>query len=181
MSKKNDEIRKENDEMEKENGEIILTDTAEQQIKAAEKPDKQEEQAAPEQSFTEALRAQIHEEETIPVSQKLSVIKILGGDFFTSQILRRQILLMLYISVFVIIYISNRYSCQNSMHEIENLKEELQDMKFKALSTSSELTEKSRQSKVLKKLKENKDSVLHIATQPPFIINIPEENKTTEE
>ena len=60
MSKKNDEIRKENDEMEKENGEIILTDTAEQQIKAAEKPDKQEEQAAPEQSFTEALREQIH-------------------------------------------------------------------------------------------------------------------------
>ena len=60
-------------------------------------------------------------------------------------------------------------------------KEELQDMKFKALSTSSRLTEQSRQSKVLQKLKENKDSVLHIATQPPFIINVPEENTTTAE
>ena len=140
-----------------------------------------EEKTVQMQSFSEVLREQIHEDETAPASQKLSIIKILGGDFFTSQILRRQILLMIYISIFIIIYISNRYSCQNSMHEIENLKEELQDMKFKALSTSSRLTEQSRQSKVLQKLKENKDSVLHIATQPPFIINVPEENTTTAE
>ena len=83
-----------------------------------------EEKTVQMQSFSEVLREQIHEEETAPASQKLSIIKILGGDFFTSQILRRQILLMIYISIFIIIYISNRYSCQNSMHEIENLKEE---------------------------------------------------------
>ena len=67
------------------------------------------------------------------------------------------------------------YSCQKSMLEIDNLRKELQDAKYKALSTSSSLTERSRQSKVLDMLKENNDSVLHIATQPPYIINVREE------
>ena len=125
-------------------------------------------------SFREVLREQIHEEEQAQ-SPTFSVIKILGGDFFTSQILRRQIWLMLLIFVFMILYVSNRYSCQKSMLEIDNLQKELQDAKYKALSTSSSLTERSRQSKVLDMLKENNDSVLHIATQPPYIINVREE------
>lgn len=126
-------------------------------------------------SFAEALRASVHEEEDMSTTQKLSVIKILGGDFIYSQVVRRQILLILYIAFFVILYISNRYSCQNSMHEIESLKKELQDMKFKSLSISSQLTEQSRQSRVLRKLQENNDSVLKMSKQPPFIINVPEE------
>ena len=125
-------------------------------------------------SFREVLREQIHEEEQAQ-SPTFSVIKVLGGDFFTSQILRRQIWLMLLIFVFMILYVSNRYSCQKSMLEIDNLQKELQDAKYKALSTSSSLTERSRQSKVLDMLKENNDSVLHIATQPPYIINVREE------
>ena len=125
-------------------------------------------------SFREVLREQIHEEEQAQ-SPTFSVIKVLGGDFFTSQILRRQIWLMLLIFVFMILYVSNRYSCQKSMLEIDNLRKELQDAKYKALSTSSSLTERSRQSKVLDMLKENNDSVLHIATQPPYIINVREE------
>ena len=128
----------------------------------------------PEQSFRQALKEQIHEEDNIP-RQNLSVMKVLGGDFFTAQILRRQIWLMLLILVFVIIYVSNRYSYQKSLLEIDKLKTELQDAKYKALSTSSALTEQSRQSNVLEMLKFNRDSVLHIADRPPFIINVPEE------
>ena len=112
----------------------------------------------PEQSFREALREQIHEEDS--PSQKISVVKILGGDFFKAQILRRQIWLMILIAGFFIIYISNRYSCQKSMLEIDKLKQELQDAKYKAMSTSSRLTEQSRQSNVLDMLKSNKDRVL---------------------
>ena len=125
-----------------------------------------------EQTFREALREQIHEEETSGI--KTSYIDLLCGSFFTSQILRRQIWLILLITLFVIIYISNRYSCQKSLLEIDQLRMELQDAKYKALSTSSRLTEKSRQSRVLDMLKTNKDSVLHIADQPPFIVKVPE-------
>ena len=45
---------------------------------------------------------------------------------------------------------------------------------FKALASSSELTEMCRESNVLEMLKNNKDSILHIANQPPYIINVPE-------
>ena len=62
-----------------------------------------------------------------------------------------------------------------SMSADDKLQKELQDTKYKALSTSSQITEKSRESNVLDMLKNNKDSVLHIATQPPYIINVPEE------
>lgn len=145
--------------------EIIKNDAAEEPTPVVEKE--------PEQSFVEALHEQIHEEDA--PSQKINLVKILGGDFFKSQILRKNIGLMILIVGFVIVYISNRYSCQKSMLEIDKLKQELQDAKYKALSTSSRLTEQSRQSNVLDMLKYNKDSVLHIANQPPFIIQVPEQ------
>lgn len=109
-----------------------------------------------------------------PLSSNFSLRKILGGDILTARIIRRQIWLVILV-VFVIIYISNRYSIQKDLIEIDQLQKELQDAKYKALSSSSQITEKSRESNVLEMLKNNKDSVLHIATQPPYIINVPEQ------
>lgn len=78
------------------------------------------------------------------------------------------------IAAFTLVYVSNRYSCQKDMLEINELNEQLKDAKFKALASSSELTEMCRESNVLEMLKNNKDSILHIANQPPYIINVPE-------
>lgn len=61
------------------------------------------------------------------------------------------------------------------MIEIDRLQVELQNAKYRALSTSSQLTERNRESHILQMLKNNKDSVLKIASQPPYIINVPEE------
>lgn len=110
-----------------------------------------------------------------PLSSNLSLRKILGGDILTARIIRRQIWLVILVVFFVIIYISNRYSIQKDLIEIDQLQKELQDAKYKALSSSSQITEKSRESNVLEMLKNNKDSILHIATQPPYIINVPEQ------
>ena len=110
-----------------------------------------------------------------PLSSNFSLRKILGGDILTARIIRRQIWLVILVVFFVIIYISNRYSIQKDLIEIDQLQKELQDAKYKALSSSSQITEKSRESNVLEMLKNNKDSVLHIATQPPYIINVPEQ------
>lgn len=110
-----------------------------------------------------------------PLSSNLSLRKILGGDILTARIIRRQIWLVILVVFFVIIYISNRYSIQKDLIEIDQLQKEQQDAKYKALSSSSQITEKSRESNVLEMLKNNKDSVLHIATQPPYIINVPEQ------
>jgi hypothetical protein len=67
-----------------------------------------------------------------------------------------------------------RYQCQQDMIKIDKLEEKLKDAKFKALSASSTLTAKSRESHVLEILKQNKDSLLHQADQPPYIIEVPE-------
>lgn len=130
--------------------------------------------AVPEESLKAALAKQAIEEEASG-SASFTLRKILGGDILTAQIIRKQIWQFVLIVFFVIIYISNRYSIQKDLIELDQLQKELQDTKYKALSTSSQITEKSRESNVLDVLKHSKDSILHIATQPPYIINVPEE------
>ena len=129
---------------------------------------------APQASLKEVIAKQAIEEE-VSGSTSFTLRKILGGDILTAQIIRKQIWLFMLIVVFIIIYISNRYSIQKDLIELDQLQKELQDTKYKALSTSSQITEKSRESNVLDMLKHSKDSTLHIATQPPYIINVPEE------
>ena len=160
---------------------------AEEKAQASQEPSKQktpqqenlqqeepQQQEAPQASLKEVIAKQAIEEEASG-SSSFTLRKILGGDILTAQIIRRQIWLVILIVFFVIIYISNRYNIQNDIIELDKLQKELQDTKYKALSTSSQITEKSRESNVLDMLKNNKDSVLHIATQPPYIINVPEE------
>ena len=132
------------------------------------------EEQKPQASLKEVIAKQAIEEE-LSGSTSFTLRKILGGDILTAQIIRKQIWLFILIVFFVIIYISNRYSIQKDLIELDQLQKELQDTKYKALSTSSQITEKSRESNVLEVLKHSKDSILHIATQPPYIINVPEE------
>lgn len=126
------------------------------------------------ESLKEAIAKQAIEEEA-PQASNFTLRQILGGDILTAQVIRRQIWLIILVAFFVFVYISNRYSVQKDLIEIDQLQKDLQDAKYKALSTRSEITEKSRESNVLEKLRSNKDSVLQIANQPPYIINVPEE------
>lgn len=123
-------------------------------------------------SLQEAIKEQAREDEAAQ-SSTFTLRRILGGDFLTTQMLRRQIGVILLCVVFIIIYISNRYSCQKKMLEIDKLNIELQDAKYKSLSSASELTERCRESNVLDMLKTNKDSLLKIPAQPPYIIEVP--------
>ncbi len=109
-----------------------------------------------------------------PQSFNFSLRKILGGDFLTARFIRSQIWLIVLLVIFIVVYISNRYNIQQDMIQIDALQQVLQDKKYKALSGRSQITEKSRESNVLKILQTNKDSMLHHATQPPYIIKVPE-------
>lgn len=125
-------------------------------------------------TLKEVILEQAREGEA-PLSKNFTLKKILGGDILTTSTIRKQIWVVLLITFFIIIYISNRYSVQQNLIKIDQLQKELQDARYKALSTSSQLTEKSRESNVLEMLKNNKDSVLKIANQPPYIITVPAE------
>ena len=94
------------------------------------RPKHEEEQPSLEEAFKEQAR-----EDEAAQSATFTLRRILGGDFLTTQMLRRQIGVILLCVFFIIIYISNRYSCQKKMLEIDKLNIELQDAKYKSLSS----------------------------------------------
>ena len=119
------------------------------------------------------IKETAREEDPRP-SQQLNLRTILGGDLLTTSVVRSQIWLFVLIVVFSLVYVAFRYQCQQDLLTIDRMEKELKDAKYKALSSSSTLTEKCRESHVLELLKQNKDSLLHQADQPPYIIEVPE-------
>ena len=69
----------------------------------------------------------------------------------------------------IIFYIHNRYASQQQQIEIDRLKKELTDIKYDALTRSSELMEKSRQSRIEEYIS-SKESDLQTSTNPPYLI-----------
>ena len=142
----------------------------EKKAKEKEKREKEEKEV---ESLALTIQNQAREDEQ-PLSKTLSFRKILGGDFFTAEFMKKNVGVIVLIVGFTLVYIANRYSCQNDLLEIDRLNKVLQDSKYKALSAASELTEKCRETHVLEMLRNNKDSVLKQASQPPYIINVEE-------
>ena len=133
----------------------------------------QEDEAHDLKETLKKIKETVSEEDPKPSSQ-LNLRTILGGDLLTSEMVRSQIWLFVLIVAFSTVYVAFRYQCQQDMLTIDKLEQQLKDAKFRALSSSSRLTEKCRESHVLEILKQNKDSLLHQADQPPYIIEVPE-------
>ena len=133
---------------------------------------KQEEEAEV-RKIKAAIEEQAREDEQ-PQSSNFTLRKILGGDILSARFFRNNIWLIITIVIFTIIYISNRYSVQKYLIEVDKLQNELEDAKYRALSSSSQLTEKTRESHILEILKTRKDSVLKMSDRPPYIIDVPE-------
>lgn len=95
---------------------------------------------------------------------------IVGGDILANDFFRRQTKLLALIMLLIIFYIHNRYACQQQMIEIDRLKKELTDIKYDALTRSSELMERSRQSRI-EDYVTSRESDLQTATQPPYVID----------
>ena len=126
----------------------------------------------PRPTLKEVIEDNAREDEK-PFSSTLALRTILGGDILNTQAIRRQVWLILLITVFSILYVSNRYSCQKQLIKIDKLNTTLKKSKYKTLSLSSVLTERCRESHVVELLQANNDSTIHPADQPPYIIMIP--------
>ena len=135
--------------------------------------DDTEEEAQPARpTLKEVIEDNAREDEK-PFSSSMALRTILGGDILDTQAIRKQVWLILIITFFSIMYISNRYSCQQQLIKINQLNKTLEASRYKTLSLSSELTERCRESHVLQKLRANNDSIIQPADQPPYIIVIP--------
>lgn len=108
-------------------------------------------------------------------SSPFSLSRTLGGVII-SRFVKRQMGVVLLISVFILIYISLRYMCQKKLVEIDRTETKIVSARYKATVCTSKLTEASRESNVLKRLAECGDSTLSIADEPPYLIKIEEED-----
>lgn len=140
----------------------------------SEKPQDDDNETGPLKSFADMVKERATEGDSKP-NAATNLRSIINGDMLNAKVVRNQIGVFLLITLFVFVYISNRYACQRNLVKINKLTKELTDAKFRALSSTSELTEKSRESRVLDMLRACQDSTLHIASQPPYIITVPKE------
>ena len=95
----------------------------------------------------------------------LSEFELFSKDFFI-----RNWKMVLIITVCLFFYISNRYTCLSMMAEIENLKKELIDTRYEALTRSSELIGISRPSEV-KELIQKKGIEIEESDKPAYKLN----------
>jgi hypothetical protein len=145
--------------MSEENKDILEDEMAAKEARALEK--------------LKELKETVSEDDTVPVGT-LTLRKILGGDFLSADLVRRNIWVFILVMLFTVVYVAFRYQCQQDMILIDKMEGQLKDAKYKALSSSSTLTERCRESQVLRVLRQVGDSLLRVSDQPPYIINIPE-------
>ena len=100
---------------------------------------------------------------------------VLNGDILDSKQIRRQVPFVIMVIIMLILYVSNRYNAQQEMINIDNLKVEKNEMRYRATARSSQLLQRSRESQVVEYFRNTPDSTLNVSEKPPFIIYKSEE------
>lgn len=126
------------------------------------------------EAIRQAIEEQAREDEN-PHSTNYTLRQIIGGEMLQTGVMRKNVGLMAVVGLFLFVSVTNRYSVQEKLKEINRLEAKLKDAKYRALSTGSKYTEKTRLSFVLQALRNSKDSILKIPDQPPYKIQVPEE------
>ena len=141
---------------------------------ATEQPSEEAEAERVAEAIRQAIEEQAREDEN-PHSTNYTLRQIIGGEMLQTGVMRKNVGLMAVVGLFLFVSVTNRYSVQEKLKEINRLEAKLKDAKYRALSTGSKYTEKTRLSFVLQALRNSKDSVLKIPDQPPYKIQVPEE------
>lgn len=100
----------------------------------------------------------------------LSLGAVLGGDILTGKWFRNHLKFFVMIVVMIICYITNRYTFQQNMIKMDNLKEELSEKRNESMTRSSQLLQRTRESKIEEYLRNTSDSDLKLPAHPPYII-----------
>lgn len=95
---------------------------------------------------------------------------ILNGNILTKKFFQKQYGLLIMIAVLTFFYVDNRFYCETQLAKEIELKMKIQDAKYESLTISSELMQISRQSNVLKLVKDNNINLVETLT-PPIVID----------
>lgn len=155
-------------------GEAAKAQGAAREDAATEQPAEEAEAERVAEAIRQAIEEQAREDEN-PHSTNYTLRQIIGGEMLQTGVMRKNVGLMAVVGLFLFVSVTNRYSVQEKLKEINRLEAKLKDAKYRALSTGSKYTEKTRLSFVLQALRNSKDSILKIPDQPPYKIQVPEE------
>jgi len=102
-------------------------------------------------------------------SYRVFLNELLDGSFMTKDVMRRNAGLFLLMVGLIIVYISNHYAVIMRLSEIDSLQKELTEVKYEALTRTSDLMRESRQSFVQDMITQ-KGLLLENSMTPPFTI-----------
>lgn len=91
--------------------------------------------------------------------------EVMSGRYLAGQWLRHNILYAIMLVGLTLLYVSNRYKCQQALIEGKHLSDTLLDRRYKALTAQSQLLEITLRSNVENKLA---DSTIHTPVEPVF-------------
>lgn len=96
-----------------------------------------------------------------------SLLYILGGNILKEDFIVRHAWMIIWVLFWLLFLITNRFTCLQKLREIDRLQQQLRDVRFEALSISSELTGHSRESQI-ESLVEEQGIDLESAKTPPY-------------
>ncbi|MCD8302487.1 MAG: hypothetical protein LUC44_05655 [Prevotellaceae bacterium] len=144
-----------------------------EELEGSQEPEEEQTQAAPTEGKWKRrmLNMLLHESDSDEEGDlKLkNIVRSLNGAWFF-----RQMPLVLIIVAFWIIRITSHYQWEQGLIEREALEKKIEDITIRAGALNSSLTEKTRQSMIERKLKQNGDSTLLPSVEEPYVININE-------
>ena len=163
-------MKSDKNEYNKEEEIPVSTETTNENVDESAEPSPEEpecptEEAGSTRETIKALKKFAAEDDEAPVN--FTWRSVLGGEILAGGWLRKQFGMILLITICTIVYISNRYSCQQEMITAGDLVDTLLDRKYKALTCSSELLEKTLRSNVEEGLA---DSTIQTSTTPHYSI-----------
>ena len=94
----------------------------------------------------------------------------LNGEKLRSEFLRKQYKLIALICGLIFVYILAGYHAMQQQHRLSDLRKEVRDKKFEYLTISSDLVKETRQSQIVRTLKEH-GSTLQESTTPSVRVN----------
>jgi len=96
---------------------------------------------------------------------------VINGRFLTKKFFTSQMPFIFFLVFLGIIYINNHYKVESLQKELYSLSREVKELRYEAVTISSELMSMSKQSEVLKKVRA--DGIeLEELTEPPRILYV---------
>ena len=98
-----------------------------------------------------------------------SIKDFIDGSILTKSAVVQQLPFVLFLVGIGIFYISNRYGSERVYRDMISLEKELKDLRFEAITTTSDLMYMSKQSEVVKRVKREGLDLIE-STEPPIKI-----------